>query len=61
MKTIPLSEPMGGDSSCCIHDAQCKEFIKNIDNKDIIFRCPLVVTVDDDVEFAGGWHESCEF
>ena len=59
IKNIPLSEAMGGDNSCCVHNAQCIELVKNIKNKNIKFRCPLMVEVDDDVEFAGEWHESC--
>ena len=59
MKTIPLSEPMGGDSSCCIHSELCEAIVKSIDNEHIKFRCPLVVEVDDDVEYPGVRHESC--
>ncbi len=59
MKTIPLSEPMGGDCSCCVHGEQCKDLIESIDNVKISFRCPLTVEVDDDVKYAGDWHDSC--
>ena len=59
MKTIPLSEPMGGCDSCCVHNNQCKEIINSMENSNIQFRCPLLVEVDDDIEYAGPWHESC--
>ena len=58
MKTIPLSEPMGGDCSCCVHDDQCKAIVESI-NDDIQFRCPLTIEVDDDIEYAGERHDSC--
>jgi len=60
-KSIPLSEPMGGESSCCIHSEQCRDFVESIRNQQITFRCPLMVVVDDNVEYAGEWHESCTF
>ena len=56
-KSIPLSEPMGGDSSCCIHGEQCKELIDSVDNSEIQFRCPLTVEVGIDVEYDR--HISC--
>lgn len=60
MKTIPLSEPMGGDCSCCVHGDQCKAIVDHgINDNNIQFRCPLTVEVDDDVEYAGEWHDSC--
>jgi len=58
-KIIPLGEPMGRDSSVCTHSAQCMEIMKTTINKEIQFRCPLLVVVDDDVEFGGDQHESC--
>lgn len=61
MKSIPLSEPMGGDHTCCVHDELCMKLIKDVDDRNIKFRCPLMVEVDDDVEYAGEWHESCIF
>lgn len=57
MKSIPLSVPMGGDSASCIHDDECREIVSTI-NSHIRFRCPLMVEVEDDVEFPE-WHESC--
>ena len=60
-KSIPLSEPMGGESSCCIHSEQCRDLVESIRNQSIVFRCPLMIEVDDNVEYAGRWHESCVF
>lgn len=59
MKTIPLSEPMGGDCSCCVHGDQCRDFVDSIDNVDITFRCPLTIEVENDINYADHWHESC--
>jgi len=58
-KSIPLSEPMGGDSSCCIHSEQCKELIESLDNDNIKFRCPFMIEVRENLEYAGGPHDSC--
>lgn len=63
MKQIPLSEPIGGDKECCIHEKICEELysdIKNIDDK-ILFRCPFLLEVDETIEYAGEWNESCNF
>lgn len=61
MKRIPLSEPMGADHSCCKNDVHCIELVKNADGRNIKFRCPLMIEVEDDIEYAGEWHESCNF
>lgn len=60
MKIIPLSVPMGGDCTCCVHGDQCKAIADTTITEDTLrFRCPLTVQVDDDVHYAGDWHESC--
>ncbi len=33
--------------------------MKTIDNVKLIFRCPLVAEVEDEVEYVGPWYESC--
>ena len=58
MKLIPLSEPMGGDDTCCMQNEKCKQIVDTMSGC-TAFRCPLMVEVGDDVEYAGKWHESC--
>jgi 5'-3' exonuclease len=58
-KNIPLSEPMGGDASCCIHSEQCKQLIESLDNDMIQFRCPFMIEVRENLEYAGRPHNSC--
>lgn len=58
-KMIPLSEPMGGDPTCCIHGEQCKDLFTSCENDLIKFRCPLMIEVDADVEYGGGNPDSC--
>lgn len=51
-KWTPLNEPMGNESECCRNAHHCKPFQDiALKNKFIKFRCPLVVEVDEDVEF----------
>lgn len=51
-KWIPLNDLMGNESKCCKNDYLCKP-LQDIarKNKFIKFRCPLIVEVDEDVEF----------
>ena len=58
-KRIPLSEPMGGDATCCTHSEQCRALAATCDDNRIQFRCPFTVEVGTDVTYAGEFHDSC--
>ena len=58
-KRIPLSEPMGGDATCCVHSELCRILAKSCEDKKIQFRCPFIVEVNEDTSYAGEFHDSC--
>ena len=57
MKLIPLSEVICGDSTSCTNGDTCKRIMDQMGL--CSFRCPLMAEVDDDVEYAGEWYDSC--